>query len=377
MSILSQYRECGGIISAHLLASRSISLNTSSMTQENDKTSLLADFCSARAVLLVAVSMVLLAIVMLLVPGQRLTTSWESLGMLAMFLQWLGLMSLALLCLLSPWLKRLSLTLNTGVTFVIIQLTTLFVSEVSYRLTQWQSMLHHLQPDQHDLFLLRNVAISIIISGVVLRYMYLQRQLQVRTLAESQARIQALQARIRPHFLFNSMNTIAALTHIDADAAEQAVMNLSEIYRATLQSDDALTTLDNEIDLTRHYLAVEQLRLGERLKIDWQIDDDVLQSGIPSLTIQPLVENAVYHGIEPRDAGGTIEVHVRARKCIEITIRNPLPSRDDITQQRGNQMALNNIRERLAIAYGKQSSLRSTQDETHYEVVLCLPKEIA
>lgn len=345
------------------------------MTHDSQHTNLLADFCSARAVLLVAVSMVLLAIVMLLVPGQRLAATFDSLGVLAMFLQWLGMMCLVVLCLLSPLLKRLSLTVNAVATFLIIQFMTLLVSEVAFQLTHYYPFLQGLAPAEHRDFLLRNLAISIIISGVVLRYMYLQRQLYIRTRAESQARIQALQARIRPHFLFNSMNTIAALAHIDADAAEQAVMNLSEIYRATLKSDDALTTLAHEIDLTRHYLAVEQLRLGDRLQLDWQIDEMVLQSRIPGLTLQPLVENAVYHGIEPRDGGGVIEIYVQAKQGVEITIRNPLPNRDDITQQRGNQMALKNIRERLDIAYGKKADLMSSQDDSHYQVVLCLPKE--
>lgn len=345
------------------------------MTQRHNDTNLLADFCSAHALLVVTASMVLLAIIMLLVPGKQLTATFGSLGILAMFLQWLGIISLATLCALTPLLRRLSLAVNAVVTFVVIQLMTLLVSEAAFQLTHYYAFLADLMPAGHIDFLMRNTAISLIISGVVLRYMYLQRQLQIRTAAENQAHIQALQAKIRPHFLFNSMNTIAALTHINADEAEQAVISLSEIYRATLQSDRTLTTLENEIELTRHYLAVEQLRFGNRLQINWQIDEATLQNSIPCLTIQPLVENAVYHGIEPRTDGGTIEIHTHKTHCVEIIIRNPLADQSNITPQHGNQVALKNIRERLNIAYGNKTSLVSSQSDSHYQVILRLPRE--
>jgi len=212
-----------------------------------------------------------------------------------------------------------------------------------------------------------------IISGVALRYMYLQRQLQVRIAAENQAQIQALQARIRPHFLFNSMNTIAALTHVDAYAAEKAVLDLSEIYRATLKADDSMTTLADEVALTKHYLEVEALRLHERLTVDWSIDEEALQFKLPSLMIQPLVENAVYHGIEPRADGGVVRISIERDDKLRITITNPLPSKNDDTQQRGNQVAIKNISDRLKITYGGQAALKSTQDDSEYRVVIVLP----
>ena len=334
---------------------------------------LLADFCGLRSVVLISVIMMLLAIVMLLVPGQRLSATWESLGMLAMFLLWLGMICLAALCLLSPWLRHLSMPLSSMVVFVIIQLMTLTVSEIAYQLTIYLDILDYLRPDRHGLFLLRNVAISIIISGVAMRYMFLQKQLQMRTVAENQARIQALQARIRPHFLFNSMNTIAALTHVDPDAAEKAVLDLSEIYRAILNSDDAMTTLAEEVSLTRHYLEIERLRLHERLHIDWQIDDSLMSLRLPALVIQPLVENAVYHGIEKIRQGGTISIAIQMTDRLTITIINPLPAIDDDSLGGGNQLAIGNICERLQLAYGNGAALESSQDKATYRVVIRLP----
>jgi two-component system sensor histidine kinase AlgZ len=347
------------------------------MNKRRETNNLLADYCSIRTVLFVVVIMVLLAIVMLLVPGQNMTASWESLGVLVMFLQWLGLLSLALLCAISPWLKRLSMPAGAGLTFVLVQLVTLGVSELAFQLTLYHAALSFLTPEQHELFLLRNMAISIIISGIALHYMYLQRQLQVRIEAENEARIQALQARIRPHFLFNSMNTIAALTQVDADAAEKAVLDLSEIFRATLNADDSMTTLADEVALTKYYLEVEQLRLHERLAVDWQIDENALAAKLPSLIIQPLVENAVYHGIEPRADGGIVKIIIQQADKLRISITNPLPSKGDDTQRRGNQVAIRNICERLRISYGKQAVLESSQDDSEYCVTIEMPVSLS
>ena len=334
---------------------------------------LLIDYCSARTVLLVSVIMVLLAIVMLLVPGQSIHASWGSLGVLVLLLQWLGLSSLVVLCALSPKLKSLSLISSTIAAFIIIQLMTLLVSEIAYQLTHYYVALWPMTPNRHDLFLLRNLAISVIISGLILRYMYMQRLLQRQLEAKNEARIQALQARIHPHFLFNSMNTIAALLHIDADAAEKAVISLSAMYRAALESGAELVPLATEIELTRHYLSVEGLRLNERLRVDWQIDPQALQTKIPSLVIQPLVENAVYHGIEPCVEGGEIRIKVEQNESVKIVISNPLPTDEEGVPQSGNQLALKNIRDRLAIAFGRHASLRSFHNGDSYRVELALP----
>jgi len=347
-------------------------MSNSPEEKKNDNM-LLSDYCSTRTVLLVSSTMVLLAIVMLLVPGQTIHTGWNSLGVLVLLLMWLGLSSLAVLCALSPRLKHLSLISSTIVAFIVIQVMTLIVSEIAYQLTIYYVALWPMTPKRHDLFLLRNVAISIIVSGISLRYMYMKKQLQRKTEAENQARILALQARIHPHFLFNSMNTIAALLHVDADAAEKAVVSLSAMYRAALESGTELVSLDSEIELTRHYLSVEALRLHDRLKVDWQIDPQAIHARLPSLTIQPLVENAVYHGIEPRVGGGEIRISVALDDKVRITISNPLPSVDEVSPQSGNQLALKNIRDRLSITFGRHASLRSFHQDDCFRVELVFP----
>jgi two-component system sensor histidine kinase AlgZ len=338
-----------------------------------DTGNLLADFCGFNAMLIVVVTMTLLALILLMASWGSLTKGWEELGLIALFLQWVGLSSLVVLCLLKPYLRKFSRTTSAMLTFTIIQLVTLLVSEIGYLLTLQFPLLSTLEPEQHVFFLLRNLMVSTIISGIALRYMFLQQQSERQSQAENRAKIQELQARIRPHFFFNSMNTIAALTQIDADKAERAIEDLSEIFRATLKSDLSMTTLEQEIELTQRYLAMEQLRLHDRLQIDWQIDPSTLKNSIPKLTLQPLVENAVYHGIESLPGGGKITIQAALDKNIKIHITNPLPL-DDATQRRGNQIAIQNICDRLEIAFGNRASLNGYQDDTLYTVELELPK---
>ena len=141
-----------------------------------------------------------------------------------------------------------------------------------------------------------------------LRYNYIQRSLHTREESELHARIQALQSRIRPHFLFNSMNIIASLIPVDPDVAETVVEDLSELFRASLQEEGSEVSIEEELALCRRYTRIEYLRLGERLNIEWQIEDAVESVKIPLLTLQPLLENAIYHGIQPMPEGGTITV---------------------------------------------------------------------
>ena len=343
------------------------------MREQPKTNNLLADFCSARAVLLVMITMALLAVVIVLLLGQEMIAFWVSLGMLTMFLQWVGLLSLATLCALSPLLKRMDIALSSVLVFVLIQLITLGVSEATYLLIRQYIAIMSIAPEQHGYFLMRNVVISMIISGVALRYMFLQRQLQIKIKVEDEAKIQILQARIRPHFLFNSMNSIATLTHVDADAAEKAILDLSEIYRATLNADDSMTTLADEIALTRHYLEIEKLRLHERLVVNWQIDESALLARLPSLIIQPLVENAVYYGIEPCVNGGIVHIQISRSDRLSILVSSPLPGKYDDMVKQGNQMAIGNIRERLKIVFGKQATLKSSQDGGKYHVMIEIP----
>jgi two-component system sensor histidine kinase AlgZ len=211
----------------------------------------------------------------------------------------------------------------------------------------------------------------------VLRYFYLQRQWQQQREAEMQSHLTALQARIQPHFLFNSMNTIASLIATNPDQAEDAVLDLSELFRASLRTVDQLIPLARELDLCQRYLAIETLRLGDRLTLEWHIEPGLEQQAIPPLTLQPLIENAIYHGIQPRPDGGTVRVEAQVRgQFVYLLVQNPKPGHNH-SQHDGNRMALANIQSRLQALFGEPAVLKNSHQGDIYTVTLRLPRQTA
>jgi two-component system sensor histidine kinase AlgZ len=224
-------------------------------------------------------------------------------------------------------------------------------------------------------FLLRNASICVIVTALLLRYFFITHQWQKHVRAEAASRIEALQARIRPHFLFNSMNTIAALTRSDPARAEEAVEDLADLFRATLRDSYSPLRLKEELELTRIYQRIEALRLGDRLHVTWDVAALPMRALVPGLTIQPLLENAIYHGIEPLEHGGTVTVSGRVVGGeIEVVVQNPVASeRPAGGERQGNRLALDNIRQRLALAYGARGSLAVEQSPEEYRVTVRFP----
>jgi two-component system sensor histidine kinase AlgZ len=190
--------------------------------------------------------------------------------------------------------------------------------------------------------------------------------------AVTEARLQALTARIRPHFLFNSLNAVLSLIRAEPKRAEHALEELAELFRALMRDNRDLVPLADEIALCRQYLDLEKLRLGERLKVEWEIDDLPGEVLVPALMLQPLLENAVYHGIEPVEAPGVI--HIRfTRKGDELVIALDNPVCPGGSHQAGNRMALANIRERLALHYDLEARLEAQEENGIYKVNMVLP----
>jgi len=188
--------------------------------------------------------------------------------------------------------------------------------------------------------------------ALALRYFYVSAEWKRSVEMEALARIRALQARIRPHFLFNSMNTIAALTRSAPERAEQAVEDLADLFRASLSDANARIALKDEIEIARTHERIEQLRLRERLRVQWDVDGLPMRVEVPSLILQPLLENAVYHGIEMLPGGGAVSiVGRRVGDMLHIEVRNPIPPQLDYSEREGNRMALENIRQRLELAW--------------------------
>jgi two-component system sensor histidine kinase AlgZ len=190
--------------------------------------------------------------------------------------------------------------------------------------------------------------------------------------AVTEARLAALNARIRPHFLFNSLNTVLALIRAEPKRAESALEALADLFRSALRDPRELVPLSDEIALGRQYLELEKLRLGERLQVDWQVAELPLDTLIPPLMLQPLLENAVYHGIETAPEGGAVRIgFARRGDEIAIEIANPLSTGGQ--HAAGNQMAVANIRERLALYYDLEARLEIDISAGNYLVRIILP----
>ena len=213
-------------------------------------------------------------------------------------------------------------------------------------------------------------ALVALTTSALLAYFHLRERALSPALSE--ARLQALQARIRPHFLFNSINAVLSLIRQEPKRAEVALEDMADLFRVLMADNRELTPLVREIELCRQYLGIEQLRLGERLRVDWQIDAFPRDALVPPLVLQPLLENAVYHGIEPRSEPGTISIHVYAlRDELHAVLRNPYREASD--HHAGNRMALANIRERLALHFDAEARLSVKASDDAYEVRIVMP----
>lgn len=334
---------------------------------------LLPNFCAVGNVFMTVILVELLAVVLALAAGDR-SVFWEQLALISMFAQWLALLNAALICIWRKRLNALPVVRSLLITFTLFMLTSLLLSVVIIFLGQVTGFYTFSTADWQQFFLLRNLAISAVVYAVVLRYFYIQHQWQLQVRAQSHAQIQALKARIRPHFLFNSMNTIASLISIDASRAERAVEDLSELFRASLK-ENTEHCLAAEFQLVRSYLDIEKLRLGDRLNIDWQQAEDLpLDMEIPALCLQPLVENAIYHGIEPRQDGGVIRITAQIennRLCLVVS--NPTNGSGRMNAHKSNHMAQDNIRQRLALLYGQAAAFDIDHSQGHYSVTLKIP----
>ena len=276
------------------------------------------------------------------------------------FMQPVLLLSLLVLYALQPWLARLHGRIGYFIALLVPAGFSLLAHVIA------TALLHI------DLAgsLLRTMTITVGITALSLIYLQLRQRALTPAIAE--ARLQALQARIRPHFLFNCINAVLSIVRSDSKQAETALMDMADLFRVLMADNRELVPLAQELALCRQYLALEKLRLENRLNIDWQVDNMPQDALIPPLILQPLLENAVYHGIEPLDQGGTISIQLHStRNELHIHLRNPY--QPNSSHHQGNRMALSNIRERLQLHFDAESSLHIRQDSDHYAVHIVIP----
>ena len=358
-------------------------------------TTFLPDFCETRMVFAVIVVGELLAFLLVLTPVGGAGERWQALALISLFIQAVALSSMSLLCVAKRAMRGLHNNLVGVLSYGVVLVLTVVFSEIVYHLVRSGLIDVRLSSARdysgqaiwfaqsqvssealslwHREFVLRNLGIGAIVAAVALRYFYVQYQWRANLESEAQSRIQALQSRIRPHFLFNSMNTIAAFTRSKPELAEQVVEDLADLFRVSLGDARVPVTLKREFEVCREYLRIEGLRLGERLSVQWAVDDLPEHALLPALCLQPLLENAIYHGIEPAPEGGriTIEGSLDGEQ-VRVEIKNTVCDANTSTHQ-GNQMAQDNVRQRLSAFFGAAGDMQVAVTAEEYCVAVQFP----
>lgn len=325
----------------------------------------LPHFCSAKYLLTMIISGIMLAIILTLASVTVANNLIEKFSLKAFYIQWVVLLVAAICCLFRSWISQFNhyvmsafFLFTVSIVIFMVSATTIYIGVIDIR--------------EEMTFILTNQIIGGIVSSLFLRYLFVEYQRREQAILKSEAKFQALQSRIRPHFLFNSMNTVASLTRKDPALAESLIEDLADLFRASLAKTQTFSTLGDELELAKGYLRIEQQRLGERLQVEWDLDDLPQTIATPHLILQPLLENAVYHGIETQISGGTILISGRVTKqMINLSVRNPQSNQK--THRKGNGMAINNIRQRLQNAYGHKGNLVESVVDGDYQVRLSFP----
>ena len=332
----------------------------------------LPDFCAAGTLFIILLVAELGAIVLTLASHAAAGQFLLSLSKTSFFVLWLALLGTAIMCKLRGWLERAGKTRAFVLSFLLLVALSLVIAELAWQLPLRLVGINVINATHSD-FLLRTLAISAIFIALAMRYLYVSSEWRRSIVLEAQARISALQALIRPHFLFNSMNTIASLTRSDPRQAEEAVEDLSDLLRASLSGTRNQTSIKEELEVAAIYQRIEKLRLGDRLNVRWDIAELPMRARIPSLTIQPLIENAIYHGIELLPDGGDVVVSgKRDGRYLQIAVSNPVaPGKS--RSKNGNKMAMANIRQRFELAYGSRASVDIDDTDNRYTVTLRFP----
>jgi two-component system sensor histidine kinase AlgZ len=343
-------------------------------SDHTEKQAYLPDFCAANTVFVVVLIAELVAILLTLAAHDANSDFMIELAKASLFVLWLAILSAIVMCAFRNQLESAGRTRAFVVSFVFLEIVCLALAEIAYQITRifGESVIIN---DTHEGFILRTFAISSIVIALTMRYLYVSSEWRRSIVLEAQARISALQALIRPHFLFNSMNTIASLIRTDPRQAEEAVEDLSDLLRANLGGAGDRTTLKEELEVAAIYQRIEKLRLGDRLSVRWNVNDLPMRALIPSLIIQPLLENAIYHGIELLPEGGEVLVcGKRDDDFILITISNPVAMGKQRSKN-GNKMAMTNIQQRFELAYDGRADVTVEESETSFSVRLRFPHE--
>ena len=335
--------------------------------QPNSNGLLIAALFQSRGVLATLIVSQVIAILLAFSP-MSLGDVWLRLAIFSCFLHLIFLSSLSLLYVCRALLTKLS---HPKQLFILVFTLLAITYVISWLFLSVFSDVFAMESRAN--FIVSNLLIVFLVTALFSQFLLIHNQKEQQTKALAQAELDALQARIRPHFLFNSLNTAAELTHYDAEAAEQAILALAALSQAAMRSGKAIKLVD-EITLCRQYVALERWRYGERLVLSWQLPDELPDIDIPCLTIQPIIENAVFYGVEPAEQGNiSVEMH-QSNKAYTFIITNPVAKQGSHSRA-GNGMALDNIRQRLSLFYHQKAQLTTTVRDEIFRVKLVIPKK--
>jgi two-component system, LytTR family, sensor histidine kinase AlgZ len=337
--------------------------------------SLLPDFGSFGIAIRLVLLAELIAIIITVGRNSGLNErAWQELNMLSAFALLVSLCVVIALKLASPVIRRMSALTGSLVVFALLLCVTALVTEFTIYMLYDFGLVAEDSPPWRESLLVRSLVIAVLIGIPGLRYLLLQYRTEADAKAQQEAKLQALQSRIRPHFLFNSLNSVASLTRSDPKRAESVLQDLADLFRVLLADARKLVPISAEREISRQYLEIEKMRLGDRLKVSWHVSNVPRYAMIPALTLQPLLENAIYHGIEPRFAGGTVRIELWSEgDMLSVLISNPLPDVRQGSHSQGNKIAQDNIRERLVTQFGDRATMQAFEQGGQYHVKLSMP----
>ncbi len=333
----------------------------------------LPNFCSINTIGSVMAVTQIVAFIVLLAPDSGLRLGLKNFLIVSGFAQWLAFCIVAALCSARDWLGRLPRSLCYALAFLMICAIAALASALVHYLDRGLNL--NVMADQVGFwqFVFSITAVCALVSIAALRYFEMQQENLAAHRAELDAKVIAMQARIRPHFLFNTLNTIASLIQRHPQDAQTALEDLGELMRAALKNESGLSNFGAQRELSERYLAIEKFRMGERLKLEWRVDPIAAETPMPDFILQPLIENAVLHGLSPLAEGGVIEIDgVQEKNNWRLRIRNPMPKFGS-GMHRGNGMALENIKARLQHHYGVNAGLMIESEGDFYCVTVIMP----
>ncbi|MHA3104520.1 sensor histidine kinase [Acinetobacter sp. ANC 3791] len=325
---------------------------------------------------LFAASSILAVVLMLAEAGAWQAMNWGHVLQYLLYIYWVILAFIVVIQKIQPKINHLNHVVVFTLAFLLLQgivlLTTIFLNALLLmmhfgwrQLGDWQQLFDHA-----GLYL----SYGVLMGAFSLRYLYIRDQWLKQQHSELQARIQAMQARIQPHFLFNSLNSVVSLIAVDPDKAEEMLINLSRLFRVSLQ-ELKLVSLAEELQICRQYIAIEQIRLRDRLQMDWRLPDiQALQYiQIPVLSLQPLLENSIFHGVEKISSPCKISLLVEILdRQVNIVITNPY-LQEQQGQRQGNGIALENVKQRLRAYYGDAAYIQCFAGQGIFTTILTYP----